>query len=147
MFERYNQRARRVLFFARYEASALGWKTIEPFHILLGLVREAPAVTRELLLEAADPLDDLVKEIKGHILTGPWLDTSIEIPFSESTKRVLVCAVTEADALSHREVGPEHLLLGLLRGEDSVAAAILYGRGMRVERVRAKLSSGPTSVG
>jgi ATP-dependent Clp protease ATP-binding subunit ClpC len=140
VFERYNERARRALFFARYEASELGSRTIEPFHLLLGLVRAPRGATFELLVAVADPLEELVNEIHAHIITGPKFATSIEIPFSPAAKRALELAAEEADGLSHDYIGTKHLALGILRGEDSVAAAILFGRGLRVEKVRERIA-------
>ena len=138
MFERYTEPARRTLFFARYEASLLGSTSIEPTHLLLGLLREAKGVTGDLLLSAGS-LDEIRDEIKGHIITHAPIPTSVEIPFSASAKRMLNCAIDEADRLSHSWIATEHLLLAILR-EDSLAADILFGRGLRLVNARERVA-------
>jgi ATP-dependent Clp protease ATP-binding subunit ClpA len=122
------------LFFSRYEASLLGSMSIEPTHLLLGLLREPRGVTGDVLLSAGSP-DGIRDEIKGHIITHAMITTRVEIPFSESAKRVLSAASEEAIGLSHSWIGTEHLLLAILR-EDSLATHILFGRGLRVETAR-----------
>jgi ATP-dependent Clp protease ATP-binding subunit ClpC len=134
MFERYTERARRALFFARYEASLLGSTSIEPTHLLLGLLREPSGVTREVFLTAG-PLDEIRDELKGHIITHAMISKSVEIPFSVSAKRVLFAASEEAIRLSHSWIGTEHLLLGIL-GDDSLPTHILFGRGLRLGSAR-----------
>ena len=143
MFERYTESARRTLFFSRFEASRLGSRTIDPVHFLLGLIRDDKGVSRTLLLEATGSLDDLVKEIEGHVITGPHIELSVEIPFGASSKRILNFTVEEADALDDPAIRPEHLLLGLLREDDPLAGAILFGRGLRLSRVREQVRSAP----
>jgi hypothetical protein len=139
MFERYTERARRVLFFARYEASQLGSVSIETEHLLLGLLREGKGLTSRLFAGAHLSLADLRQEIESRTVARAKISTSVEIPFSAETKRVLELAADEADRLLHNYIGTEHLLLGLFREERSLAASILTGRGMRLESVRADL--------
>jgi len=138
MFERYTERARRTLFFARYEASLLGSLSIEPTHLLLGLLREAEGVTGDLLLSAGSP-DEIRDEIKGHIITHAEIPKSVEIPFTASAKRVLSAASEEAIGLRHAWIGTEHLLLAILR-EDSLATDILFGRGLRLVSARERVA-------
>jgi len=138
MFERYTEQARRALFFARYEASLLGSISIEPTHLLLGLLREAKGVTGDVLLAAGRP-DEIRDELKGHLITHAMIPTSVEIPFTTSTKRVLDAARDEADRLSHSWIGTEHLLLGIL-GDDSLPTHILFGRGLRLETARERIA-------
>ena len=131
MFERYTEDARRTLFFARYEASELGGATIEPEHLLLGLVREGRIT--DLLpggLEAAR------SAIEQRVNRRERLPENAEMPFSPSTKRILTTAAAEADALDHQYIGCEHLLMGILREEDPVAAAYLHSAGVRLGAVR-----------
>src|ERR671919_653874 len=125
MFERYTERARRVLFFARYEASQLGSISIETEHLLLGLIREGKGLTSRIFARSHLSLESIRKEIEGRTVFREKVSTSVEIPFS-----------AEADRLLHNYIGTEHLLLGILREERSVAATILMEKGMRLNTVR-----------
>jgi ATP-dependent Clp protease ATP-binding subunit ClpC len=136
MFERYTERARRVLFFARYEASQLGSISIETEHLLLGLIREGKGLTSRIFARSHLSLEQIRKEIEGRTVFREKVSTSVEIPFSAETKRVLQFAAEEADRLLHNYIGTEHLLLGILREERSVAATILMEKGMRLTGVR-----------
>src|SRR4030081_847248 len=136
MFERYTERARRVLFFARYEASQLGSISIETEHLLLGLIREGKGLTSRIFARSHLSLENIRKEIEGRTVFREKVSTSVEIPFSAETKRVLQFAAEEADRLLHNYIGTEHLLLGILREERSVAASILMEKGMRLHTVR-----------
>ena len=136
MFERYTERARRVLFFARYEASQLGSILIETEHLLLGLIREGKGLTSSLFARSHLSLEGIRKEIEGRTVLRDKVSTSVEIPFSAETKRVLQFAAEEADRLLHNYIGTEHILLGILREDRSIAAAILAERGMRLNIVR-----------
>jgi ATP-dependent Clp protease ATP-binding subunit ClpC len=136
MFERYTERARRVLFFARYEATQLGSTSIETEHLLLGLIREGKGLTSRIFARSHLSLESIRKEIEGRTVFREKVSTSVEIPFSAETKRVLTFAAEEADRLLHTYIGTEHLLLGILREERSVAASILYEKGMRLASVR-----------
>src|ERR1041384_6098847 len=136
MFERYTERARRVLFFARYEATQLGSTSIETEHLLLGLIREGKGLTSRIFARSHLSLESIRKEIEGRTVFREKVSTSVEIPFSAETKRVLQFAAEEADRLLHNYIGTEHLLLGILREERSVAASILMEKGMRLNTVR-----------
>jgi ATP-dependent Clp protease ATP-binding subunit ClpC len=136
MFERYTERARRVLFFARYEATQLGSTSIETEHLLLGLIREGKGLTSRIFARSHLSLESIRKEIEGRTVFREKVSTSVDIPFSAETKRVLQFAAEEADRLLHTYIGTEHLLLGILREERSVAASILYEKGMRLASVR-----------
>jgi ATP-dependent Clp protease ATP-binding subunit ClpC len=150
MFERYTERARRVVFFARYEASQLGSGAIETEHLLLGLIREGKGLTSHLFAKGHLSMDQIRKDVEGR---SPWrekVSTSLEIPLSGESKRVLAHAAEEAERMMHNYIGTEHILLGLMREERSVAAAILGERGMRLAGVRedilALLNERATSV-
>ena len=136
MFERYTERARRVLFFARYEASQLGSISIETEHLLLGLIREGKGLTSRVFARSHLALENIRKDIEGRTVFREKVSTSVEIPFSTETKRVLQFAAEEADRLLHNYIGTEHLLLGILREERSVASTILSEKGMRLNTVR-----------
>ncbi len=136
MFERYTERARRVLFFARYEASQLGHRSIETEHLLLGLLREGKGITSKIFDRARLSFDDVHLEVEKRRPPVEKLATSVEIPFTAEAKRVLHYAAEEADRLLHNYIGTEHLLLGLLREERSVAWSILNAAGLKVNAVR-----------
>jgi len=136
MFERYTERARRVLFFARYEASQLGNTSIETEHLLLGLIREGKGLTSLIFGRSHVSLEDVRRELESRNVFREKLATSVEIPFSAGTTRVLHYAAEEAERLLHNYIGTEHLLLGILREERSVAASILMEKGMRLNSVR-----------
>ncbi|HWW75704.1 MAG TPA: ATP-dependent Clp protease ATP-binding subunit, partial [Pyrinomonadaceae bacterium] len=140
MFERYTEKARRVIFFARYEASQFGAPAIEPEHLLLGLMREDKTLTARFLARAQTSLENIRKEIEGRAPLREKISTSVELPLAPETKRVLAFAHEESDRLQHRHIGTEHLLLGLLREERTMAAEILYERGLRLNAVREEVS-------
>jgi len=140
MFERYTEKARRVIFFARYEASQFGAPAIEPEHLLLGLMREDKTLTARFLARAQASLEAIRKDIEGRAPLREKISTSVELPLAPETKRVLAYAHEESDRLQHRHIGTEHLLLGLLREERSMAAEILYERGLRLPAVREEVA-------
>ncbi|MEJ7618873.1 MAG: ATP-dependent Clp protease ATP-binding subunit, partial [Pyrinomonadaceae bacterium] len=140
MFERYTEKARRVIFFARYEASQFGAPAIEPEHLLLGLLREDKTLTSRFFARSAGSIELIRKEIEGRALIREKISTSVELPLAPETKRVLAYAHEESDRLQHRHIGTEHLLLGLLREERSMAAEILYERGLRLPSVREEIA-------
>jgi len=136
MFEKFTEKAKRILFLARYESSQQGHKAIGTEHILLGLLKEGDETTRELFSRANISMDLLQAELERRAPAREKLSTSVEIPFSEETKKVLQHAEEEAERLMHPHIGTEHLLLGILRLEDSVAGRMLIERGMRLFAVR-----------
>jgi ATP-dependent Clp protease ATP-binding subunit ClpC len=140
MFERYTEKARRVIFFARYEASQFGAPAIEPEHLLLGLMREDKTLTGRFFTRAQVSIESIGKEIEGRTLLREKISTSVELPLAPETKHVLAYAHEESDRLQHRHIGTEHLLLGLLREERSMAAEILYERGLRLNAVRDEIA-------
>ena len=139
MFERYTEKARRVIFFARHEASEFGGSAIEPHHILLGLFREDQHLIYRFCNLAAATLDDLRDRIRS--ATGPSekLSASADMPLSSQSKDVLSCAADESQQLNHRYIGLEHLLLGLLRVEQTAAAEILVEQGVDLSVARDQL--------
>lgn len=151
MFEKYTEKARRVIFFARYEASQFGSPYIETEHLLLGLLREDKALTNRFL-RGRESVEAIHKQIEDHTITREKVSTSVDLPLSNEGKRVLAYAAEEAAHLSHRHIGTEHLLLGLLREEKSFAAQLLKERGVMLSRIREELattaheSAAPTSA-
>src|SRR3982074_1331248 len=117
MFERYTERARRFLFFARSEPSQLGSISIETEHLLLGLIREGKGLTSRIFARSHLAPDNTRMEIEDRTVFREKVSTSVEIPFSAETKRVLEFATQEAPRLSQTDMLAEHLLLGILREE------------------------------
>ena len=139
MFERFTEKARRVVFFARYEASQFGAPFIETEHLLLGLLREDKALTNRFLRSNAS-VESIRRQIEGHTTTREKVSTSVDLPISNECKRVLAYAAEEAERLAHKHIGTEHLLLGLLREEKCFAAEILHERGLQLSTVRVEIS-------
>jgi hypothetical protein len=133
MFERYTEKARRAIFFARYEASQYGSPYIESEHLLLGLLREDRA--------PASYIESIRKEIESGITIRERISTSVEVPLSQECKRILICAAEEAERLGHKHVGTEHLLLGIRREDRCLAARIVQAHGVTVPRVREQARS------
>jgi ATP-dependent Clp protease ATP-binding subunit ClpA len=146
MLERYSERARRVLFFARYEVSAFGSAAIEPTHILLGLLRESQGAIGRLLAHFDISPAKLRQQIERRIRRGTAVPTSVEVPFAGSTQRVLNLAAEEADRLLHRRIEPTHLLLALLREGDSVAASALKSYGLTLDTAREHVAAAMDGV-
>lgn len=129
--------AQRAISFARVEAERLQSPTIEPVHLLLGLLHVPLAtITRVLPLEEHPAIR---QEVQEHVAGGAIVDYRDDLPFSDEARQVLVGAAREARSLSSHQIGAEHLLLGLLHSETSLAALILRERGMRLEPLRAQL--------
>jgi ATP-dependent Clp protease ATP-binding subunit ClpC len=145
MFERYTQKARRVIFFARNEASELGGSTIEPHHLLLGLFREDQQLITRFCNLTVGTLHDLRDRIRA--TTGPSekLPASVDMPLSSQAKDVLSYAADESQQLNHKYIGTEHLLLGILRAEQTTAAEILIAWVINLIIVRNEL--GDSTIG
>src|SRR5712692_5758062 len=139
MFERYTEKARRVIFFARYEASQFGSPYIETEHLLLGLLREDKTLTNRFLRSHAS-IESIRKQVEGRTPSREKVSTSVDLPLSQECKRVLAYAAEEAERLANKHIGTEHLLLGLLREDKSFAAEILHERGLRLSTLREELS-------
>jgi acetyltransferase-like isoleucine patch superfamily enzyme len=142
MFELYTEKARRVIFFARYEASQFGSPYIETEHLLLGLLREDKALTNRFSSSHAS-VESIFKQIQEHAVVREKIPTSADLPLSNECKRVLAYAAEESERLGHKVIGPEHLLLGLMREEKGFAAAILQERGLKIKQIRVELASTP----
>ncbi|MBN2242008.1 MAG: ATP-dependent Clp protease ATP-binding subunit [Acidobacteria bacterium] len=139
MFEKYTEKARRVIFFARYEASQFGSPTIEAEHLLLGLIREDKNLASRYFPKAQATIQKIRKEIEGRTNVREKVSTSVDLPFSEESKRVLNNAAEESGNYSHKYIGTEHILLGLLREDNSIAAEILKEYGIHEELIREEL--------
>lgn len=139
MFEKYTEKARRVIFFARYEASGFGSPYIESEHLLLGLLREDKVLVR-LFFRSPAAAETIRKEIEQNTTVREKVSTSVDLPLSNECKRALSYAAEEAERLSHKHIGTEHLFLGLLREEKCLAATILRDRGVSLSSARAEFS-------
>jgi len=146
MFERYNEKARRVIFFARYEASQYGCHYIESEHILLGLLREDRALMRRVLGPEAST-ETIRTEIEKGITKRQRISTSVEVPLSDDSKRILMLAAEEANGFHDRYVGTEHLLLATLMTEGSFAGRILAGMGVKPAPLRELIAKASASAG
>ena len=140
MFERYTEKARRVIFFARYEASQFGSPYIESEHLLLGIVREDKPLTKRFL---RSEVASIRKQVESQTTAREKTCTSVDLPLSNESKRVLAYGAEEAERLAHGHIGTEHLLLGLLREEKCFAAQILTELGVQLTQVREELARQP----
>ena len=141
MFEKYNEKARRALFFARYEASKLGSRVIESEHVLLGILREGEDTVTELFRRFHVKPDEIRREIEGERVFVERISSTAELPLSEESKKILAYAAHEAESMLHGSVGSEHLLIGILRVEGCLAMRILAQHGLDVYSVREELMS------
>lgn len=139
MFERFTEKARRVIFFARYEASQYGnSRYIETEHLLLGILRECPKMLPKLL--AKNLQTEIRGEVEKRITRGERIPTSVEMPLSEDGRKALDFAKEAADRLGHHMIKPEHLLAGILRLKKGLAAQMLEARGITSEAIQAELA-------
>lgn len=139
MFERYTEKARRVVFFARYEATQYGSPNIETEHLLLGLLREDKALTTRFLGNLGS-IESIRKQIEARITIHERISSTVEIPLSRECKRILNYAAEEAEQLNHKHISTTHILLGMLREEKCSAAEILQGHGLRLTAVREEIA-------
>src|SRR5215831_18577989 len=138
MFERYTERARRVIFFARYEASQFGSTVIESEFLLLGLLREDRNLSR--FLSGVSSAEHIRSKIETQLSVREKVSTSIDLPLSNECKRILAYAAEETERLNHRHIGTEHLFLGILREEKCGAARVLNEIGFNLNTVREQLA-------
>ena len=136
MFERFNENVRRALFFARYEASRAASHQIATEHVLFGMLREADETLVDLCESVGIDVRELRDELLGDTLALEPVSTSPDLPLAEETKKVLAYSVHEAESMGHGRVGTEHLVLGLLRIEESNAAKYLTARGFELYQLR-----------
>jgi ClpA/ClpB-like protein len=136
MFERYTEKARRVIFFARYEASQFGSPVIDTEHLLLGILRDDERIRRML---PADAPEAIRAQIDARYEVREKVSISVDLPLSNAAKRVLAYGAEEAERMNHRHIGSEHLFLGLLREENSLAAKLLEPFGVKLEQFRTKV--------
>jgi len=136
MFERFTDRARRVIVDAQNEARSLSHNYIGPEHILLGLINEGDGVgakALEAMQISTDTVRGRIEEITGRGQAPP---STGHIPFTPRAKKVLELSLREALQLGHNYIGTEHILLGLIHEGDGVAAQVLVGLGVELDRTR-----------
>ncbi|MFO0840487.1 MAG: ATP-dependent Clp protease ATP-binding subunit [Phycisphaerae bacterium] len=136
MFERFTDRARKVMALANQEAQRFNHDYIGTEHILLGLVKEGSGVGANVLKNLGVDLRKVRLEVEKLVRSGPEMVTMGRLPQTPRAKRVIEYAIEEARQLNHNYVGTEHLLLGLLREQDGVAAQVLMNLGLKLEDVR-----------
>ena len=136
MFERFTDRARKVMALANQEAQRFNHEYIGTEHILLGLVKEGSGVGANVLKNLGVDLRRVRLEVEKLVKSGPEMVTMGKLPQTPRAKRVIEYAIEEARNLNHNYVGTEHLLLGLLREQDGVAAQVLMNLGLKLEDVR-----------
>lgn len=141
MFERFTEKARRVVFFARYEASQFGSHEINSEHLLLGLLREERGLVYRWVPNLQ--LESVRQKITERSERHDPIPTNVDLPLSSDAKNALDYAAKEADRLAHRHIGTEHLLLGLLDEANSFAAALMREAGADVDRLRLQIAQLP----
>ena len=140
MLERYTEKARRVIFFARYEASQVGSPLIETEHLLLGILREQKELMRHLLPNVNS--ESVRREIEARIKPGcEKVSTSVDLPLAEDVKSALKYVLEEADRLNHRHIGTAHLLLGLASDRTFASADVLTIFGVELEPLQKKVEA------
>ncbi len=136
MFERFTDRARKVMALANQEAQRFNHEYIGTEHILLGLVKEGSGVGATVLKNLDVDIKKLRLEIEKLVKSGPDMVTMGKLPQTPRAKKVIEYAIEEARALNHNYVGTEHILLGLLRESEGIAAQVLMNLGLKLEEVR-----------
>jgi ATP-dependent Clp protease ATP-binding subunit ClpC len=141
MFERFTERARRVMALANQEAQRFNHEYIGTEHILLGLVKEGSGVGANVLKNLNVDLHKVRMEVEKLVKAGPDMVTMGKLPQTPRAKKVIEYSIEEARNLNHNYVGTEHLLLGLLREHDGVAAQVLMNLGLKLDEVREEVLS------
>ncbi len=136
MFDRFTDRAKKVMSYARQEAQRLNHEYIGTEHILLGLIQEGSGVAANVLKNMSVDLEKIRQEVEKIVKTGPSTVTMGQLPFTPRAKKVLELSMEEASALSHNYIGTEHLLLGLIRESEGIAAQVLMNLSIKLEDVR-----------
>ena len=137
-FDRFTERARKVIQYAQEEAQRLQHNYIGTEHLLLGLIREGEGLAAKVLTSLGVDLEKVRQAVEGIIGRG---DHPVygEVGLTPRAKKVIELAVSEAQLLNHHYVGTEHLLLGLIREGDGIAAGVLESFGLNLQEVRAKI--------
>lgn len=135
MFERYTEHARRMIFFARFEASRFGSPYIETEHLLLGALRDPGALAGSVTPEQAAAIRQAVE---SQLTSNTGVSTSADLPLSHAAKRALAYGAEEAEKLGHGFIDVAHLLMGILREPECTAAKVLREHGITVQPPQAR---------
>jgi ATP-dependent Clp protease ATP-binding subunit ClpC len=138
MFERFTERARKVIILAREEAIRLGHNFVGTEHLLLGLIREGDGLAVAILKKLNVNISAVKAEIEKIVSAGSEFSPAGEIPFTPQAKKVLEYAISEARSLGHNYIGTEHLLLGLIREGEGTASLVLRDFGVSVAAAKAQ---------
>ncbi|MFH1994413.1 MAG: Clp protease N-terminal domain-containing protein, partial [Nitrospinota bacterium] len=141
MFDRFTERARRVVVLAREEAERFNHEYLGTEHLLLGIVKEGGGVAVSVIQRLGVDLDYVKNEFDRRYPVVSNMIVAGDIPFTTMARKVLEFAIEDAKDLGHNYVGTEHLLLGLMRGEDSLAYRILNGCGLTYQGVRKEVTA------
>ncbi|HOX53925.1 MAG TPA: ATP-dependent Clp protease ATP-binding subunit [Candidatus Omnitrophota bacterium] len=136
MFNRFTERARKVIILAKEEARRFNHDYIGTEHLLLGLVREGEGVAAAVLQKLGVSLENIRIEIEKLVQPGPSTQVLGDIPFTPRAKKVLELSAEEARSLGHNYIGTEHLLLGLIKENEGVASQVLLNLGLDIEKAR-----------
>ncbi|MBI1899545.1 MAG: ATP-dependent Clp protease ATP-binding subunit [Planctomycetia bacterium] len=136
MYERFTDRARKVMQLANQEAQRFNHEYIGTEHLLLGLIKEGSGVAANVLKNLDVDLRKIRLEVEKLVQSGPDMVTMGKLPHTPRAKKVIEYSMEEARNLNHNYVGTEHILLGLLREQEGVAAQVLMNLGLRLEEVR-----------
>ncbi len=136
MFDRFTDRAKKVMNLARQEAQRFNHEYLGTEHVLLGLVQEGSGVAANVVKNMGIQLDKIRMEVEKIVKTGPSMVTMGQLPFTPRAKKVLELAMEEASNLGHNYIGTEHLLLGLIKENQGIAAQVLLNLGVKLEDVR-----------
>ncbi len=149
MFDRFTERARKVIILAKEEAKRFNHDYIGTEHILLGLIKEGESVAAAVLQNLGLSLDTIRLEVEKLVQFGPSTIVSGDIPFTPKAKKVIELAMDEARRLGHNYIGTEHLLLGLIKEGEGVASHVLMNVGLDLNKVRAEVIKllGSSAVG
>ena len=139
MFDRFTERARKVIILAKEEAKRFNHDYIGTEHILLGLIKEWESVAAAVLQNLGLSLDTIRLEVEKLVQFGPSTIVSGDIPFTPKAKKVIELAMDEARRLGHNYIGTEHLLLGLIKEGEGVASHVLMNVGLDLNKVRAEV--------
>ncbi len=139
MFDRFTERARKVIILAKEEAKRFNHDYIGTEHILLGLIKEGESVAAAVLQNLGLSLDTIRLEVEKLVQFGPSTVVSGDIPFTPKAKKVIELAMDEARRLGHNYIGTEHLLLGLIKEGEGVASHVLMNVGLDLNKVRAEV--------
>ncbi|HMP08646.1 MAG TPA: Clp protease N-terminal domain-containing protein, partial [Lacipirellulaceae bacterium] len=136
MYERFTDRARKVMQLANQEAQRFNHEYIGTEHVLLGLIKEGSGVAANVLKNLDVDLRKIRLEVEKLVQSGPDMVTMGKLPQTPRAKKVIEYSMEEARHLNHNYVGTEHILLGLLREQEGVAAQVLMNLGLKLEEVR-----------